>query len=387
MSTAKMENTPIRVMFVISGLNRGGAESYLVQLVSTLDRFRFQPSICVLHTGTLIAEVPEDVPVFANLATWAGDIRVLPRLVRFFRTQSPTIVDTHGRGDGALWGRLASRLAGVPVIIQSLHHGRFSAVEDPKYALYHVLNRLLDPYTDAFVAVSQSQRAFYAKIGLSEGRIAVIYNGIDVDRFNPGGAARTAARQRLGLPLETPVIGMVANFSPVKRHDMLLQALTQVREKLPDVRCLLIGDGVLRVTVEGMAQQMGLSEMVVFFGSRSDVPDLLPAIDVLALTSDSESFSNAIVEAMASGKPVVATDCGGPAEIVVEGETGFLVPPGQPVILAEKITLLLQSPILAQQMGQAGRRRAIQCFGLERMIAAREALFLRLVDRKGVSLQ
>jgi glycosyltransferase involved in cell wall biosynthesis len=144
---------------------------------------------------------------------------------------------------------------------------------------------------------------------------------------------------------------MVANFSPVKRHDMLLQALTQVREKLPDVRCLLIGDGVLRVTVEGMAQQMGLSEMVVFFGSRSDVPDLLPAIDVFALTSDSESFSNAIVEAMASGKPVVATDCGGPAETVVEGETGFLVPPGQPVILAEKITLLLQSPILAQQMG------------------------------------
>jgi glycosyltransferase involved in cell wall biosynthesis len=144
---------------------------------------------------------------------------------------------------------------------------------------------------------------------------------------------------------------MVANFSPVKRHDMLLQALTQVREKLPDVRCLLIGDGVLRVTVEGMAQQMGLSEMVVFFGSRSDVPDLLPAIDVFALTSDSESFSNAIVEAMALGKPVVATDCGGPAESVVEGETGFLVPPGQPVILAEKITLLLQSPILAQQMG------------------------------------
>ena len=213
----------------------------------------------------------------------------------------------------------------------------------------------------------------------------MIYNGIEVGRFNPDNAVCTAARQKLDLPLETPVIGMVANLVPVKRHDLLLKALMKVRERVPDVKCLLIGDGVLRATLEGMVQQMGLSETVVFLGSRPDVAGLLPALDVFVLSSDSESFSMAIVEAMASGKPVIATNSGGPGEIVIEGETGFLVPIGQPSSLAEKITLLLQNPTLAHQMGQKARCRAVNCFSLERMISAREMLFSDLLEREGLA--
>lgn len=387
MLTAKPDIIPIRVLFIISGLNRGGAETHLVHLVSAIDRSRFQPSICVLHTGTLIAEVPEGIPVFANLAAWAGDLRALPKLVRLIRDQSPMIVDTLGRDDGALWGRLAAKLARVPVIIESLHHGYFSAYKEPKHALYHLLNRSLDVYTDIFVAVSQSQRAFYTKIGLPEERIVVINNGIDIQRYSFGEAARKAARKLLGLPVEIPIIGLVANFSPVKRHDLLLQALVKVSDRLPNVKCLLIGDGALRVAVERMAQQMGLSETVVFLGSRTDVPDLLPALDVFTLTSDSESFSKAIVEAMASGKPVVATNCGGPGEIIIEGETGFLVPPGDPSAVAEKVILLLENPTLAQQMGQTARYQVMQRFSLAQMIKAREMLFSDFLAGNGLDKQ
>ena len=375
---------PVRVLFVISGLYRGGAEGLLVAVLNHLVRRRFQPMLCVLHTGSLIQDLRDDVPVFYNLATWAGDVRGLPKLLQILRAQTPTIVDVVGRDDAALWGRLAARLAGVPVVIESLHHGRFSAASDPKRILYHVLNRLLDPWTDAFVAVSQVQRAFYAEIGLAEKQIAVIHNGIDMERFDTSEGVRQAARQALGLPPEMPVVGMVANFSPIKRHDVLLRALVKMREMLPDVRCLLVGDGPLRAAMEKTAQRLGLSGAVSFLGSRPDVPDLLPALDVFCLASDSESFSNAIVEAMAAGKPVVATDCGGPREIVVEGETGFLVPTGQPSALAEKVSFLLRNPALAQQMGQAGRRRAVGCFSLEQMVAARETLFIRLLCEKGV---
>lgn len=377
---------PIPVMFVVSALDRGGQEGRLVEVLNNLDRRLFQPLLCVLHGGVLIPEIKPDVPVVANVYAWSGDIRGLFRLMRLMRAQQPAIVFVVGRDDAAWWGRLAAKLTGVQVIVQSLHHGRFPAWRYHKMIAYHVLNRLLDPWTNAFVAVSQTQRAFLIESGLPRDRTIVIYNGINVDRFDPGGGARNSARQVLGLSPETPVAGMVANFALSqrwKRHDVLLQAMVKVQETIPTVRCLLIGDGGLRAELESMSQKLGLSKVVSFLGSRPDVPDLLPALDVFVLTSDErESFSNAIVEAMAAGKPVVASACGGPTELVIEDETGFLVPHGQPLALAERVTFLLSNPKQAREMGQAGRRRASQCFNVQQMVAARESLFIELLSKK-----
>jgi glycosyltransferase involved in cell wall biosynthesis len=280
---------------------------------------------------------------------------------------------------------LAARLTGVPLIVHSDHHGRFEPAKERKRWLYHILNRVVDPWTDAFVTVSHEQRAFHAEIGLPEQRMTVIHNGIDVNRFDSSQEARWSARQRLGLSLEAPIIGMTANFSVNKNHTLLLQALVKIRESIPNVHCLLIGDGPTRRSIESMTHQMGLAEAVSFLGIRSDLPDLLSALDVFVLTSLSESFSLAIVEAMACGKPVVATDSGGPKEIVLDGETGYLVPHEEPSVLAEKITLLLVSPVLAQRLGQAGRQRAVQYFSLDKMVAAREAFYLKLVSDKGIA--
>jgi glycosyltransferase involved in cell wall biosynthesis len=371
-------------MFIASSLIRGGAEGLVVDLVNNLDRQYFKPSLCVLHSGVLLSEVKSDVPVFSDLIKWGGDVRVLPKLKRIIRTQSPSIIDVTGRDDAALWGRIAAKLSGTAIVINSEHHGSFSTIQDPKRMLYHKLNRLLDFWTNAFVMVSQAQRDFFVQKGLPAKKTVVIYNGIELEKFACTDSVRNVARKSMGLSEETPVIGMVANFRYIKRHDVLLQAMVKMREIVSAVHCLLIGDGPLRVQIEKLAEQIGLDGAVSFLGSRSDVPELLSSLDVFVLTSDSESFSNVIIEAMAASLPVVATKCGGPEEIVVEGETGFLVAPAQPLILAEMILVLLQNPSIALQMGQAGRIRAAQHFSLERMVAARADLFSQLLNEKGI---
>ena len=375
---------PIPVMFIITCLNRGGAEGRLVDCVNSLDRKRFKPIVCVLHNGTLIDKISKDVPVYYNLIGWGGDFRIIPKLTRLVRRHMPAIVHVDGRDDGALWGRVAARLAGVPIIVNKEHYGHYSVIKYPKRMMHHLLNRLPDLWTDAFVMVSKAQRDFFVKKGLPAKKTVFIYNGIELEKVTRTDSARKAARTSLGMSEETPVIGMVANFWSVKRHDVLLQAMAKIRLIVPAVHCLLIGDGPLRAQMEKMAKQTGLDGAVSFLGSRADVSELLLALDVFVLTSDSESFSNAIVEALAASLPVVATKCGGPEEIVVEGVTGFLVPPGQPLALAERILLLLKNPDLARQMGQAGRLRAAQYFTLEQMVAASELLFSQLLNKKGI---
>lgn len=375
---------PVRIMFVISGLNRGGAEVHLLNLVNHLDQTKFQPIVCVLHKGELIPEINPSIRIFHGLSKWAGDLKELPMLVRLIHRQKPAIIDFVGRDDAAFFGRLAALMNRVPVIIHSEHQGQFSTSKISKRQIYHLLNRLLDSFTGAFVAVSESQRKFMVEIGLPEKKISLIYNGVDIKKFSFSYHAQTKARQKIKMPLDVPVIGMVANFTPVKRHDVLIRALVNIYEKHPSVRCLLIGDGNLETIVKEAVKNAGLAHLVHFLGSRNDVSDLLPALDVFVLTSDSESFSYATLEAMATGKPVVVTNCGGPSELVIEGETGFLVPPGQPLALAEKVNYLLSNLEIAKNMGMAGRCRAEERFSLERMVKHREELFLRLIVDKQI---
>jgi len=367
----------VRVMFIVSGLYPGGMEGRLVDLLNSLDSHVFAPTLCVLHDGTLLTSVKPQIPVFSKLLGWAGDPRVLLKLVKLLKIEAPTIVVTKAREDAAFWGRLAARIARVPIIIETLHHGYYRALADPKRVLYHQINRLADPWTDAFVAISHVQRDFYISIGLPKKKITVIYNGIDISQFNSGDEAQSSARRRLDLPAGAQIIGMTANFSTNKNHALLLQALSEIRRTLPGICCLLIGDGPTRPQVERLGHKMGLTSALYFLGTRIDVPNIIPALDVFVLTSNSESFSNVIIEAMACGKPVVATDSGGPREIVIDGETGYLVPTGDALALAEKIILLLREQALARKLGQSGRSRVMEKFSIPTMVSAFETLLLR----------
>jgi glycosyltransferase involved in cell wall biosynthesis len=195
------------------------------------------------------------------------------------------------------------------------------------------------------------------------------------------------ARREFGIPADAALVGIVARLDPVKALDILFAALSEVRKAVPAVRLLIVGDGPLRDELQDLAGQMGLSESVIFAGFRSDVPRVMWAIDVGVLCSHREGLSTVLLEYMAARKPVVATDVGGNAEVVVDGVTGLLVPAGEVQPLAAALTDVLVHPQRAEAMGEAGRERADAVFSAETIVRRIEALYEELLARKGIAMR
>lgn len=369
----------LRVLCVVSGLNLGGAERLVVDLLNGLDPERFAPAVAVMRGGELRHRLAPHVRVAAGLYAWSGDPRGVLRLTALIRSFRPHVVDVVGRGDVAFWGRLAALVAGGTVIVHSDHHGGYVPAEEPKRYAYHLVNIPLDRHTACFVNVSAAQQRFYRDLGLPGERMVVIPNGVDVGRFHPGPAGRAAARSALGLPEDAQVLGCVGSLTANKNHEMLLQAVRLLRDGRPRLVCLIVGDGPERAALERRVAQLGLGDVVRLLCLWRDVPAIMPGMDVLAVVSRSESFSLVAIEAMASGVPVVAADNGGPREIVVAGHTGFLVPSGDFAAFATDAARLLDDPLMARRMGEAGRDRVERHFSLASMIAGRSALYESLV--------
>jgi glycosyltransferase involved in cell wall biosynthesis len=210
-------------------------------------------------------------------------------------------------------------------------------------------------------------------------KVEVIYNGLDFFIYEK---AYENAHLRMGLGIEngSPVIGMVANFNfEIKGHKYFLEAAKKVNEKFPNARFLLIGDGPLKQKYEEMAEELGVPKSVLFLGKRGDVPAVMSSFDVSVLASTSEGFSNVILESMAAGKPVVATNVGGSKEMVLDGITGYLVPPANSDALAEKILMLLRNPDDAGAMGAEGRRIIQERFTVGVMVKKYENLYRSLI--------
>ena len=364
-------------MFVITSMPVGGAETLLVELVRRLDRSRFSPELCCLkYLGPLGEVLSAEIPAFAGLLRHKYDVRVLGRLRRLLRERQIDAVVTVGTGgDKMFWGRLAAWLAGVPVICSALHS---TGLPD------HVerLNRLLVPLTDAFVAVAAPHGRYLAEHeGCPAGRIEVIPNGVDVQRFHPG-ATDARLRDALGLPQDAPLAGIVAALRPEKQHELFLHAADLVHRRSPECRFLIIGDGPRRAALETLAGSLGLGGVVHFLGTRDDVPQLLALLDVFVLTSKMEASPVSILEAMASGKPVVATRVGSVAETVLDGRTGYLVAPGSADELAARILELLGDPARAKAMGRAGHEEVVAHASIERMVEGYQEMLERLYRRK-----
>jgi glycosyltransferase involved in cell wall biosynthesis len=218
---------------------------------------------------------------------------------------------------------------------------------------------------------------------LPEDRIVVIYNGVDGLRFRPD-LQVAAKRNELELPEQVPVVGIVARFFPEKAHDVFLAAATVIKQAIPDVHFLLVGDGPRRAGIQELARQLNLDRQCRFTGDRADIPELLCLMNVSVLCSDPvvETFSNTVLESMAAERPVVATRVGSLSEAIVDGETGLLLPPRQPEALAQAVIALLNDPARARQMGVAGRQRVQRLFDLDKMVHEWEHLFENLLQRK-----
>lgn len=368
---------PLRVLFVITCMPVGGAETLLVELVRRMDRRRFRPELCCLkYLGPLGQVLAQEIPTFTGLLAHKYDLRVLPRLWHLMRRRQVDAVVTVGTGgDKMFWGRLAAWLAGVPVICSALHStGLPDRVE--------WLNRQLAPLTDGFIAVARSHGQYLAEHeGCPPDRIYVIPNGVDTDRFRPM-PKDPALAQELGLPSGAPVVGIVAALRPEKNHELFLAAARRVNQHRPETVFLVVGDGQRRAYLEQWAVDLGLADRVLFTGNRSDVPELLSLLDVFVLSSHMEANPLSILEAMASGKPAVATRVGSIPENLEDGKTGFLVPPGDAEALADRVLWLLDHPAEAAQMGRLARHHVLHHASIHQTVAGYETLLEFLYRQK-----
>jgi glycosyltransferase involved in cell wall biosynthesis len=363
----------IPILYLITELSTGGAQAALLRLLERLDRGRYAPAVACLYNGDGV--VAQEIralgfDVFDARMHYKADLLALLRLYRHIRRIRPAILHA-SLFHANLPGRILGRLAGVPVVICS---ERTMAMEGEwRYRL----NRWTIGLVDCVIAVSVNVRDFcVSHIGLPPEKLVVIHNGVQVPETS---VSLREARAELGLPLDGLVIGTVSRLYPVKGVDFLIRALVQVEASL-----VIVGDGPEHAALETLAADLGVADRIHWAGHRRDVPILLPAFDLYVQPSLHEGMPNTILEAMASGLPVIATAVGGTPEAVDDGITGLFVPPRTPDALAEAITALLRDPTLRRKMGRAGQERVKGHFSLEQMVRQTQALYERLLKTRGV---
>jgi len=362
----------LRILQVIATLDRAGAEKQLVRLCLGLDRSRFRPAVCCLtRGGPYAADLrAAGVPVWILGKRGRFDLAVLGRLCHVIRAFRPHIVHTW-LFTANCFGRTAALVWRVPVII-----GSERAADVWKSLPHRLVDRILSEFSDAVVVNAQAVGRFAMDhLGVPESRIVVVYNGLDLAEFDAAAAGPVGA---LPPTCRRPIIGVVARLEEQKGLVYLLRAFALLHS--PAAQLWIVGDGPLRRTLEGLASALGIAESVFFLGTRSDVPAILRQLDLFVLSSLWEGLPNAVMEAMAAARAVVATAVDGTRELVVPGETGLLVPPRDSVALARAIEELLNAPARREAMGNAGRDRIARKFGEEKMILAMERLYSQLAE-------
>ncbi len=362
-----------RLLLVIPSLDRCGAEKQLVLLAQGLPREEFEVHVAVLtRDGPLRIPLERaDIPVTLIGKRWKLDPAAYGRLLRHMRRLRPQLVHTWLFAANA-YGRQAALQAGVKHVVAG------ERCVDP-WKRWHqlALDRYLARHTQRIVTNSQGVVDFYVRHGLPAGKFVVIPNAVvpaDTHRTSP-----TNTRESLGLPPDARVILAVNRLWPQKRIKDLIWAADLLKVLRDDTHLLIAGDGPQRWRLERFREQVEITDRVHFLGERDDVPHLLAASDCLWLASEYEGQSNAILEAMAAGVPVVATDIPGNRDLVVSEQTGFLVPLGDRAAFARQTQRLLADPALAAAYGQAARQRVQQEFGFEKMVQRHVALYNQLL--------
>lgn len=349
---------PRRVLWLTKGLGLGGAERLMVDAVPhlDLDRFRIEVAYLLPWKNALVPALEgHDIRVHCLDAGREFDLRWLRRLRRLVRSGDFDLIHTH-MPYPAIGARLA--LSHPPLV--HTEHNLWKRYRQPT----RCANAVTFGRNRRVIAVSESvASSIHPLRWLGAPSVEVIVHGIDVTAVCQGSEARAHARATLGLAPGEHVIGTVGNFTAKKDHATLLSAFRLIRAEYPDARLVLVGSGPLESELRAAADRLGIAERVSFVGSRTDVPHLLPAFDVFALSSRYEGLPIALLEALASGIPCVATTAGGIPEVVKDGREGFLVEPGDATGLARQLGRLLGDAALRHNLGQAAAARGSQ-FGI-----------------------
>ena len=373
----------IKILFIITSSGIGGAEKILCYTATGLDYNKYDISVCSLKKkGEIAADLEKrGIEVCClhmggreSSLGWLSSIIALIRLFPYLIRIRPTIIHSFLFRANIL-ARIAGYLTGIPIIISSVR------VMGGEKKYFHYVEMITSFMVDHYVAVSESvKRYIIDKSRISNEKISVIYNGVNIkSQDNTYG-------QKVKVPLtienEDRILMTVGRLHKQKGHCYLIQAVSKVRKEFPKVKLLVTGEGEEENNLKKLVKSLDLTNEVIFAGLRSDIEGILPMAEIFILSSLWEGLPNALLEAMAAGKPVVATKVGGIPEIVVHGETGILIHPRDHDALAIAIIDLLQNRLKAKDMGEAGRIRAGKRFSIYKMIEKTENLYQELLKEK-----
>jgi glycosyltransferase involved in cell wall biosynthesis len=369
----------VDIVFSIDTMSVGGTEMNALRTAERLDRSRFRLTVVTLRGDGPLADryaaigVPVvRFPIF-NLHS-AATARQAVRLARFLRRERVSLVHCHDQYSN-VFSVIAARMAGVRAVVTSK---RWLHSTLP----YRIVNGIGFRLSSRVVANSPAvARSLERDDRLGAKRVVVVPNFVDDVAFSPPTEAQLGTwRQELDLDAGSPVVGIIASLSPIKDHPTLLRAASALLPRWPRLRIVVVGSGPTRPALEALASSLGIASSVRFAGLRPQTPSFHFLFDVSVLCSTSEGFPNTLVEAMAAGRPIVATDVGGVSDAVRHDENGLLVPPGDPDALARAISSLLSDPDRRREMGLRGLQRARAEFGARIVVGSLERLYETLLS-------
>ncbi len=354
-----MTSSPIRLLWLVDSLGIGGAEALTVPFARTIDRSQLDLRVVSIHAseGWIVDRLRDsNIPVIVLGGRNLRDIAAFRRLLAIVRDDKIELIHAH-LAYATIWSAIVSRLAGVPAVA-TLHVTPAAARALRPSARHRILTRVRDAlmkklanrWTRSVITVSAALRDEYVDDGLESSKVRVIHNGIEVERFRrPREEARRQLETEFDIPSGVPIAVTVSVLRPAKGIEVLLEAIAQV----PHAVFLIIGDGPIREELMALARQRGVAERIRWAGFRNDVDSLLAGCDVFVHPSLDDAFPTVLLEALAAGLPIVASNVGGIPEIVTDGTTGKLVPPGNASQLADSVASLLHDPVELQSMRDA----------------------------------
>ena len=397
--TSEMKSRKIKVIHVITRFDKGGSAENTYLTVRDLDKTKYE--IWLIYGSSCYSQMglSEKIAVEKNICTAKAqgvhlinlpnlirdinplkDIPAFFSLFRIFCKTKPLIVHTHTSKAGFL-GRWAACLARVPYVVHTPHgHVFWGYFKKRTATIFILLECLTAKISDKLIMLSQREQEDHQSVRIAPGhKFVIIHSGIDFvsffqDFYNPANL-----KSRLGIPSDAFVIGSVGRLTSIKGHQFLLEAMSSLKARLPNLFCVLLGDGELRSELEDMASQFGIKDRVRFLGWRSNVAKILATFDIFVFPSLNEGMGKALVEAMAMGKPIVASNVGGIANLVTDRENGLLIPPGNVDFLAKSIELLYQNENMRHILGENSKAISHQ-YSSKLMIQKLEALYAELLQ-------
>jgi len=390
----------IKVLQIITRLDRGGSAKVVLELAAHLDRRVFAAEIIsglTIHPQERIDDYMKRtgikvrfLPALQRELSWHNEVLATISLYRLIREIKPDLVHTHSSKAGIL-GRLATKLNGISAIVHSPHgHVFYGYFGRAKTGLFIFLERLSAFWTDNIFTLTEVGKADHIALRIApQKKFISVPCGIDLQRFQRTMdldsrsqlALQRQKKDELGFAEKSPIIGTIARLVPIKGQSDFLVAAAKTVHEFPNAAFVIVGEGELKASLMAQAKKLGIDQQTYFLGQRSDIAEILATFDLFVLPSHNEGLGRVLLEAMAMGKPIVATTVGGIPEIVKNQETGILVPPHAPDRLAEAISYLLKNPTLGATFGQRGKER-VKIFDIQKMVEKIELLYHQVLSKK-----